>query len=344
MQLQITKKTYIVFMIQDLPGDFWLTLSMQSIGDWFTPLMNFFTWLGYPQAYMIIIAVIYWSLNRRLGLRLAIFLPVTASLNSILKQAFHAPRPYWVDPDIRAIRVSNGFGMPSGHAQGSTVWLYAAKILRNKWIWFAAILVAFLVGLSRVYLGVHFSSQVLAGWLIGIVVLILFIRLEKKILTWFLNRKFFAQLLWIGGITALILILGGIFVYLLNDWEMPADWISNAADDLAGRNESILSSVGMDSVAGNAGGFLGVALGALLWHRKGGFDTGGPAWKRILRVLAGLLVFTALYALVTWVEPDETRDGIYSTWSFLGFFVLSFTAIYLMPVIFYRIKLLAQVT
>ncbi len=110
------------------PGDFWLTQSLQSIGMWFTPIMKFFTWLGYPQAYMIIIAIIYWSFDRKLGLRLAIFLPFVASLNSILKQAIHAPRPYWLDPDIRAIQVSNGFGMPSGHAQASTVWFYAITI------------------------------------------------------------------------------------------------------------------------------------------------------------------------------------------------------------------------
>jgi len=118
---------------------------MQSMGAWLAPIMKFFTWLGYPQAYMIFIAVIYWSFDRKLGLRLAIFLPVVASLNSILKQAFHAPRPYWVDPQIKAILVSNGFGMPSGHAQASTVWLYAAACLKRRWFWFLAIAVALLL-------------------------------------------------------------------------------------------------------------------------------------------------------------------------------------------------------
>jgi membrane-associated phospholipid phosphatase len=324
-------------MIPDLPGDIWLILTMQEIGDLFTPIMSFFTWLGYPQAYMIIIAIIYWSLDRKLGMRLAIFLPLTASLNSILKQALHSPRPYWLDPEIRAIRVSNGFGMPSGHAQGSTVWLYAAACLKRRWLWFAAIAVAFLVGLSRVYLGVHFPSQVLSGWLIGLFVLILFIKYERKILLWFMGRRFLAQLLWIAAITIVILILGAVFVYLLKDWEMPLEWISNAADDLAGRDETILSSVGMESVAGNAGGFLGVALGALLMHRKGGFDTGGLAWKRLLRSVAGLLIFVALYALIMWTEPDEARQLLYSLWRFGGFFMLSFFAIFLFPLIFRRL-------
>lgn len=327
-------------MIHALPGDIWLTLTLQGAGDWLTPIMSVFTWLGYPQAYMLIIAITYWSIDRKLGLRLAIFLPVTASINSILKQAMHSPRPFWLDPDIRAIRVSNGFGMPSGHAQASTLWLYAASCLKRRWIWLVAIIVAFLVGLSRVYLGVHFSSQVLAGWLIGIVVLVLYAQFEGKILRWFLSRRYSVQLLFLGGITLLIVILGAVFVFQLKDWKMPLEWIRNAADDLAGSDETILSSIGMGAVAGNAGGFLGAALGALLSHRKGGFDAGGPAWKRILRSVAGLLIFLPLYASIMWIAPDESSDLIYSIWRFGGFFVMSFFAIFLLPLLFRRIRLL----
>jgi membrane-associated phospholipid phosphatase len=329
-------------MIYDLPGDFWLTFLLQSVGDWLTPIMKFFTWLGYPQAYMIIVAILYWSFDRKLGLRLAIFLPVIASLNSVLKQAFHAPRPFWLNPEIKAIKVTNGFGMPSGHAQASTVWLYAAACVKRRWIWFVALILAFFVGLSRVYLGVHFSSQVVIGWLIGIGILILFVRFEGKILTWFLRLSFFKQFIWLGGITFTILTLGGIFVYFLKDWEMPLEWIRNSADDLAGGEKSILSSVGMGAVAGNAGGFLGVALGALLSHRRGGFETGGPAWKRLLRSVTGLICFSALYGIFLWIAPQETRELVYSVWRFCGFFVLSFFAIFLAPVFFRSIKLVTS--
>lgn len=324
------------------PGDFWFTLFLQGIGDWLSPIMKFFTWLGYPQAYMILIAIIYWSFDRKLGLRLAIFLPVAASLNSILKQAIHAPRPYWLDPNIRAIQVSNGFGMPSGHAQASTVWLYAASCLKRRWFWAIAITVVLMIGLSRIYLGVHFSSQVLIGWAIGILIVMFFFRYESKVLRWFMGKKFASQLTVISGICILILILGGVFVFILQKWELPAEWIRNAADDMAGSNESILSSIGMASVAGNAGGFFGVALGALLSHRYGGFDAGGSVWKRLLRSVVGLMIFIALYGIVMLTSPDLTKEVFYSIWRFIGFFSISFSTIFLIPCFLIRMKLLSK--
>lgn len=324
------------------PGDFWMTHSMQNIGEWITPIMKFFTFLGYPQAYMILIAIIYWSFDRKLGLRMAIFLPVVSTLNSILKQAFHGPRPYWLDPDIRAIHVSNGFGMPSGHAQAATVWLYMGSLLKRRWFWVMAITITLLVGLSRVYLGVHFSSQVVTGWLVGIIIFILFIRFESSVLAWFLNRKLKSQLFIITGLSLLFLLLAWFFVFILKGWEMPAEWIRNSVDDLAVKDETILSSIGLAPAAGNIGGFMGAAIGALFLHRNGGFDPRGIWWKRLLRTLIGLLLFFALYSAINWIAPEETQEALYVIWRFSGFFVISVSAIYLVPLLFIRIKLLSR--
>ena len=325
-----------------LPGGLRFVGSFQNLGDWLTPVMEFFTWLGYPQSYMVLIAVIYWAIDRKLGLRLAIFLPVAASVNSILKQALHAPRPYWVDPEIRAIRVSNGFGMPSGHAQASTAWIYAACLMKRLWFWILAIVVVLMIGISRVYLGVHFPSQVVAGWLIGILVTVLFIRFESSAFGGLLRLSPGRQLVLIFSISVILILLGAVFVFLLKKWELPAEWIRNATDDLAGRDETILSSMGLHSVAGNVGGFLGTGMGAVLSHGNGGFDVRGTWWKRVLRCLIGLSLVLLIYLAFQLIVPDGAQDLLYSIWEFGGFFCISFSAIFLIPYLLLRLNLLSK--
>ena len=117
--------------------------------------------------------------------------------------------------------------------------------------------------------------------------------------------------------------------------------LADAADDLAGSDESILTSVGLSAVAGNSGGFLGVSLGALLMHRGGGFDTGGAVWKRLIRSVLGLAFLAGIYSIYHLTLPGTDRELLYSIWRFSGFFILSFSTIFLIPRFFSRLNLLA---
>ncbi len=319
--------------------DIWLIQSLQSSGDWLEPVMKFFTTLGYPQAYMVIVAVIYWALDRKLGLRLAIFLPLVSFINSILKLAFHAPRPYWVSTDIKAIKASNGFGMPSGHAQASTVWLLASSYLRKRWFWIIAIMVTFLVGLSRPFLGVHFPTQVLAGWAIGITVMICFLRFEEGVTSWLQKLRLHWQLLFVMGIAVLIILTGAIILLASGNWDMPMEWIGNASPHRS-LDKTLLRSYSMASIAGNAGGFLGVAMGAILMGRAGRFLVEGVWWVRLLRIILGLACMFLLYTGMQKIAPGESDFLMYSTWRFLGFYLISFLAVYLLPMLFIRLKLI----
>ena len=326
----------------DLAFNYWIVTSLLNIGSWFSHIMLVFTWLGNPQSYMVIIAIIYWSIDRKLGLRMALFLTFSASINSILKQAFHAPRPYWIDARINAIHVSNGFGMPSGHAQASTVWLFIAAWTKSKKFWGLAIAITLLVGLSRIYLGVHFPSQVLAGWIIGILIIILLNRFEFKFALWFKLVKLPYQLLFVSGITLIFVFLGGIFVLISKDWDIPLDWIIKASPYMEGSKESILSSKGMESVISNAGGFLGAAMGGILIDRMGGFNAVGVWWKRLLRSILGLTLILIVYAFFRYFGPDEKRILLFYLWRFIGFFVILFSEIFLAPLLFKNIKLLTN--
>ena len=96
-----------------------------------------------------------------------------AALNSLLKLAFARPRPDLVTPLTQVLTLS----FPSGHAALSAIcYLTLGTLLaqtqasRTIRIYFivTAMLLTLLVGISRIYLGVHFPTDVLAGWCIGI--------------------------------------------------------------------------------------------------------------------------------------------------------------------------------
>jgi undecaprenyl-diphosphatase len=103
---------------------------------------------------------------------LMLTIPVGMLLNGMLKYAFHRSRPAWDDP----ILIIGSFGFPSGHAMAATL-LYGfltAFVVRNvqAWRWrvlavLSAGLLVVLIGFSRLYLGVHYLSDVLAGMAAG---------------------------------------------------------------------------------------------------------------------------------------------------------------------------------
>ena len=100
-----------------------VNLYLQSLGDWLRYPMAFFSFLGTQNAYMILMSVMYWCIDDRLGIRLGIYLLISNGLNTILKWLFKLPRPYWIDARVRALSYESSFGLPSGHAMmSSTVW------------------------------------------------------------------------------------------------------------------------------------------------------------------------------------------------------------------------------
>ncbi|MEO8459592.1 MAG: phosphatase PAP2 family protein [Dokdonella sp.] len=143
-----------------------------------TSVMAVVTYLGAPIVVIAIAAVamlVLASLRARYQLLLIVLaVPGGALLNVIIKQLIHRHRPVFVDP----IQTLTTYSFPSGHAMGSTV-LYgvlAAIIVRHVRDWRVRMLTivgaALLVGLicfSRIYLGVHYLSDVVAGFLEGIV-------------------------------------------------------------------------------------------------------------------------------------------------------------------------------
>ncbi len=143
----------------------------QSIGnvvlDYFFVIV---TQLGSEYFYIIVLGVIYWAIHKRFGEVLAVTLSLSLVLNNVIKAFVGAPRPFEVSTAIeqKPFASASGTAFPSGHTQGAASILFALalRFKRVKWFVLAAALTV-LVGFSRLYLGVHFIEDVLAGGLLG---------------------------------------------------------------------------------------------------------------------------------------------------------------------------------
>jgi hypothetical protein len=132
---------------------------------------------------MILLPLIYWCVDEKKGLRLGLAVMVSAWINISLKFLLNQPRPFFdgYDPSLGMISERLG-GFPSGHAQNSlVVWAIIASWGKRKWFFGIAALICLLVSFSRIYLGVHFPTDILGGWLLGALILCVYFLLGSRI-------------------------------------------------------------------------------------------------------------------------------------------------------------------
>ncbi len=139
-----------------------------------TVMMKTVTILGTELAYLAILPFIFWCIDEKRGIRLGTAVLLSAWMNGTVKNLFRQPRPYELDPSV-GLDTENSYGIPSGHAQGSaTLWGVIGGWMRQPWGMVLAIALPLLIGLSRIYLGVHFPTDVFAGWLLAALILLVY--------------------------------------------------------------------------------------------------------------------------------------------------------------------------
>ena len=93
------------------------------------------TSMGNEIFYMLLLPLLYWTVDRRIGVKLTIAFFVSAYFNVFAKLLFHQPRPFEIDNAVRKITDASGGGMPSGHTQNTVVvWGVLAEYYRKKWL------------------------------------------------------------------------------------------------------------------------------------------------------------------------------------------------------------------
>lgn len=157
---------------------------IQSIGPAWRPVAIFLSHaLDYKVMAAIFLVALFLMRKHRVAIELFFVSAASAVATLALKLMLHAPRPFSVDPLVILYDKETGYGLPSAHALMSTVifgWI-AMRHPKSHVLTWGSIAIIVLVGLSRVYLGVHYPSQVLAGWIFGVLLLFIFRAIDKRL-------------------------------------------------------------------------------------------------------------------------------------------------------------------
>ena len=178
-----------VFNKEIMNGDIigYKMISKFLISDFATPIAKFITNFG-GAIFLVVLTVTLVVLVKNKKISLSIFsnLVIITGLNQLLKRILQRPRP----TEFRIVE-ETGYSFPSGHSMVSMAFygylIYLIyKYIENKYIkWFLIVFLSCLIvgiGTSRIYLGVHYTSDVLGGFLISISYLVIYISAVNKFL------------------------------------------------------------------------------------------------------------------------------------------------------------------
>jgi membrane-associated phospholipid phosphatase len=266
------------------------------------------TLLGDEKFYLLLLPLVYWCVDKRLGIRLAVLVMASNVINLWVKYACNLPRPYR-SPEVVKIRLlgsETGPGFPSGHAQGVAVAFgYLAHRARRWGAWVAAAVLVLLVAFSRIYLAEHYPHDVLGGLAIGLAVLAIFVwaapRVEDLWLSW-------PRALRYGVALGVPLILLALPVLLLG-----------------GR--------GTEDAAGSLGALAGFGAGGLVEGERLRFSAQGAFARRAARFVLGFLLVGIVYFGLS-AAPLEG-----ALWRFVRYACVGLVASAVAPWVFLRLGL-----
>lgn len=153
-----------------------LILLENSRNGFLNKLFEAATMLGEHSVFVVIVAVLYFMIDKELAKKLLFITMISLNVNGIVKNFVKAPRPF-ASSKITCVRpgTATGYSFPSGHTQSFSTWSTAlAYKFRRVWIAALSALGIILVAFSRMYLGAHYPRDVIAGAILGITLSIVF--------------------------------------------------------------------------------------------------------------------------------------------------------------------------
>ncbi len=293
------------------------------------PFFQFISQLGRFEFYLAITPLFYWCINKQMGKHLIFLLAISDIFNSFAKHGLRQPRPYWFDGSL-GLDEENSYGIPSGHAQAATVmYLFLGFWLRRSWVWVLCLLMIVLMGVSRIYLGVHFVHDVLAGAAIALLVLIGYFIWQRSMYERFRNRILGQRVMFVFVLTFFLGLIYAIIRLAMGAPDLDGEWVQFI---------TVAETESVENVATAFGTLLGLGLGFILeisWVR---FKEQGPVWKKVMRYVLGMAGAAALVFGLRAVLPTEPL-WLAIPLRIIRYFLASFWVAYWAPALFVRLRL-----
>ena len=144
---------------------------------------SFFSSFGEEMFLILILGYVFWCYDKKYGIYVGTNVMVGLVLNPLVKNIFWRRRPYFDNPGIKCLRpvtkgadiydiAEQGFSFPSGHSTNSiTAYGSLARYKNHPILTIISIILPLMVGFSRIVVGVHFPTDVLIGWLLGLAII-----------------------------------------------------------------------------------------------------------------------------------------------------------------------------
>ena len=169
----------------------WIQTNMGKVGEYAARVMSFIG--GETFSLLVLIAVLF-CYRKEVGKRVSCSVLMAGIWFPMIKNVALRVRPYMAHPDRAKVLqvveadadpmdiVQQGYSFPSGHgATAVSLFGTLAMDVRKRWMWFVAIIMPLLIGLSRIAVGVHYPTDVLCGWVVGLLAIGFNVLLQKKV-------------------------------------------------------------------------------------------------------------------------------------------------------------------
>ncbi len=303
----------------------WLQETFPQLESFFLLISS----LGSLEFYLAALPLIYWTIDKKLGKLLGLLLFISVGVNTIFKQALRGPRPFWLDPNVGILETS-GYGIPSWHTQDSTVlFLLVSSWIRKGWVWLLAAIMIMLMGLSQIYLGDHFISDVIGGFLLGLIILLGFVIWRRYFAVSTSKRILGQRLLLVLMVTLVLALSFMVVVWLIGAPDLSVPWAAYVPEaELESKTE----------MATAIGALFGFSVGIMLESTRIRFRADGPLGKRIARYILGIVITIVIWRGLGILLPDHPL-WLAIPLLILRYALVAFWASYYAPALFVRLRL-----